>query len=75
MPDTLKPAGRVAIVNWHRRPCEETTILGEPRGPKAELRISPEQTIKAVEPGGLKFAQLVEVPPYHYGAIFERPEP
>ena len=34
----LKPGGRFAIVNWHARPRERTTILGEPRGPKTELR-------------------------------------
>lgn len=68
--DTLKVDGRFAIVNWHQRPREETVILGEPRGPKTELRLSPEQTIKAVEAGGLKLADLVEIPPYHYGAVF-----
>ena len=70
--EALKPTGRFAVVNWHRRPREETAILGEPRGPKTELRISPEETIKSVEPGGLKLAQLVELPPYHYGVVFER---
>jgi hypothetical protein len=35
--------------------------------------MSPDQTIEAVEAGGLKLARLVEVPPYHYGAVFERP--
>jgi hypothetical protein len=48
-------------------------ILGEPRGPKTELRLSPEQTGEAVAPSGLKLSQLVDVPPYHYGAIFENP--
>jgi hypothetical protein len=37
-----------------------------------ELRLSPDQTINSVEAGGMKFADLVEMPPYHYGAIFER---
>jgi protein-L-isoaspartate O-methyltransferase len=73
--ETLKPGGHFAIVNWHARPREQTMILGEPRGPKTELRLSPEQTIAAVEPGGLKLTQLVDVPPYHYGAVFSRPEP
>jgi len=73
--ETLMPSGRFAIVNWHQRPREETTVLGEPRGPKTELRLSPEQTIKAVEPGGLKRAQVVDVSPYHYGVVFERSEP
>jgi SAM-dependent methyltransferase len=70
--ERLKPTGRFAVVNWHRRPREETTVLGEPRGPKTEVRVSPEETIKSVEAGGLKLAQLVEVPPYHYGVVFAR---
>lgn len=68
----LNPGGRLAIVNWHQHPREETVILGEPRGPKTELRLSPQQTIDAVETGGLKLVELVEIPPYHYGAVFER---
>jgi ubiquinone/menaquinone biosynthesis C-methylase UbiE len=71
--ERLKPTGRFAVVNWHQRPREETTILGEPRGPKTEMRISPEETIKSVEAAGLKHVQLVEVPPYHYGVVFQRP--
>jgi ubiquinone/menaquinone biosynthesis C-methylase UbiE len=68
----LKPGGRFVIVNWHQRPREETTVLGEPRGPKTGLRVSPQQTVKAVEPGGLKFTEFVELPPYHYAVVFER---
>ncbi len=71
----LKPAGRFAIVNWHARPREETTILGEPRGPLTELRITPQTTIAAVEPAGFKLNQIVELPPYHYGAIFDSQKP
>jgi len=70
---TLKTSGRFAIVNWHRRPREETMVLGEPRGPKTESRLSPQQTIEDVEPSGLKLAQLVELPPYHYGVVFAQP--
>jgi len=72
--ETLKPGGRFAIVNWHKRPREETVILGEPRGPRTELRLSPQQTIAAVEAGGLGLLHVVEVPPYHYGAVFARRE-
>lgn len=68
----LAPGGRFAVVNWHRRPRAETTVLGEPRGPRTELRITPQQTIDAVAPTGLTFVELVELPPYHYAAIFER---
>jgi SAM-dependent methyltransferase len=69
---SLKRAGRFAIINWHPWPREKTIVLGEPRGPRTELRMSSDQTIKAVEAGGLKFSQIVEVPPYHYGAVFKR---
>jgi ubiquinone/menaquinone biosynthesis C-methylase UbiE len=68
----LKPAGLLAIVNWHARPCAETTILGEPRGPATELRMAPKATIAAVEPYGFMLRDVVEVGPYHYGAVFER---
>jgi SAM-dependent methyltransferase len=68
----LKPGGLFAIVNWHQRPREKTTILGEPRGPKSELRMSPASTIEAVQPSGLIFKRTVEIPPYHYGAVFQK---
>jgi SAM-dependent methyltransferase len=70
--NALVPYGHFAIVNWHARPREQTTILGEPRGPASELRMTPEATIAAVEPGGFKLHQVVELPPYHYGAIFNK---
>ena len=70
---TLTPGGLFAIINWHQRSREETVVLDEPRGPSTESRLSPEQTIEAVESAGLKLAHLVEVPPYHYGAVFEQP--
>jgi ubiquinone/menaquinone biosynthesis C-methylase UbiE len=70
--NTLAPGGLFAIVNWHPRPREETTVLGEPRGPRTELRISPADTIAAVEPSGLRFVRQVEIPPYHYAVIFRR---
>jgi SAM-dependent methyltransferase len=69
---TLKPGGYFAIVNWHKRPRDETPILGEPRGPKTELRMSPEETITSVETSGLELMKVVEVPPYHYGVVFQR---
>jgi SAM-dependent methyltransferase len=70
--EALRPGGRFVIVNWHQRAREETTVLGEPRGPRTELRLSPIETIEAVEAGGLALAGIVELPPYHYGAVFNR---
>ena len=70
----LKSNGRFAIVNWHKRPRDETPVLGEPRGPNTELRMSPNETISSVDGHGLKFVKVVEVPPYHYGVVFKRSE-
>ena len=70
--DVLRPGGLFSVVNWHAKPREQTTVLGEPRGPATELRITPEQTIRSVQMGGLRFAKQVEVSPYHYAVIFER---
>ncbi len=68
----LKPGGRFAIVNWHKRPREETPVLGKPRGPRSEMRMSPEASRAAVEPAGFTIEDVVELPPYHYGAIFRK---
>jgi hypothetical protein len=34
--------------------------------------MSPEEAIKLVERAGLTFTKIVEVPPYHYGVVFQR---
>jgi SAM-dependent methyltransferase len=68
----LKPGGRFAIVNWHQLPREKTTVKGHPRGPSSALRLSPEQTVKSVEAGGFKNKAIIDIPPYYYGAIFEK---
>jgi SAM-dependent methyltransferase len=49
--ESLAPSGLFAIVGWHAGPREETTILGAPRGPATELRMTPAETAEAVEPG------------------------
>ena len=69
----LKPGGRLAVVNWHRRRRDETTVLGQPRGPRTEMRMEPADVAAAVEPAGRQLVRVIELPPYHYGAIFERP--
>ncbi len=69
----LKPGGCFAVVNWHRRPREETTVLGQPRGPRTEMRMTPEEVAAAATEAGLRPVRVVELPPYHYGAICEKP--
>jgi SAM-dependent methyltransferase len=66
----LKPGGRLAIVNWHRLAREKTVVLDQARGPASEMRMSPEQVREVVEPAGFELSRIVQLPPYHYGAIF-----
>lgn len=68
----LKLNGRLAIVNWHAQPREQTQVLGQPRGPATDLRMTPDAVVEAVEPAGLAAIGIIEIPPYHYGAIFEK---
>jgi SAM-dependent methyltransferase len=70
--EILLPRGRFAIVNWHQRPREETTVLGLPRGPKSGLRMSPDLTVSVVTAAGLALDRIIELPPYHYATIFVR---
>jgi SAM-dependent methyltransferase len=65
----LKPGGAIGLINWHARPREETTALGEPRGPATELRIGPAETTAFMKVAGLEPGQIVELPPYHYGVV------
>jgi SAM-dependent methyltransferase len=68
----LVPNGRFAIINWHPIAREETPVPGQPLGPRTELRMSPDATRAVVEPAGFEFEALVELLPYHYGAIFRK---
>ena len=65
----LRPDGRFVVVNWHRRPREETTVLGEPRGPKTEMRMDPKDVAAVARPAGLSLERTIELPPYHYAAV------
>jgi len=71
----IRPGGCFAIVNWHLLPREKTVVLGQPRGPRTELRMTPETVRKLVEPAGFGLETVVDLPPYHYGALFRRAEP
>jgi len=67
----LKPGGSFVIVNWHRRPREETTVAGAPRGPRTEMRMAPDDVAAAVAPSGLVPVRVIELPPWHYGMVFQ----
>ncbi len=66
----LKPGGQFAIVNWHRLSRERTVVMGKPRGPKSEMRMSPDDVRLVVEPVGFTLERFVDLPPFHYGAVF-----
>lgn len=68
----LQPRGKFGVVNWHPIPREQTTVLDRPRGPKTDMRMSPETTATMIEATGFRVVKTVELPPYHYGIIFER---
>jgi SAM-dependent methyltransferase len=71
--ESLRPDGRLVVINWQPLPREETVVAGEPRGPPTELRLSVEET-EATVLDGSEFAlrERVDLPPYHYGLVFER---
>ena len=68
----LKPEGLFGIVNWHRRPRVETVVLGQPRGPKTEMRIEADEVASIAKSSGLLLNRTVELPPHHYGVVFQR---
>ncbi len=71
--DILKPNGRFIVINWHTKPREETTVLGKPRGPRNDLRMSPNDVREIIDRSGLVFEKVIELKPYHYGSIFKKP--
>jgi len=72
--EALEPDGRFVVVNCRAFPRETTRIDGEPRGPPSELRLSPNETERTVREaaGALTLERSVDLPPYHYGLVFER---
>ncbi len=65
----LVPGGKLGIMHWNYDP---TT----PRGPSMSIRPRPEQCRAWAEQVGFKLlpSGLVDLPPYHYGFVFERPD-
>ncbi|TYO96831.1 methyltransferase family protein [Geothermobacter ehrlichii] len=63
----LAPKGKLAVIHWNYDP---TT----PRGPSMEIRPRPEQCQAWAEDAGFQLLPpgLIDLPPYHYGMLFER---
>jgi len=69
----LRPGGTLAVVNWLPLPREHTVVLGKPRGPKTEMRMSSDDVGRTLEPAGFTLENVIDLPPYHYGAIYRMP--
>lgn len=69
---SLRPGGRFLVVDWRTRPEEGTAGDGESPGPPEAYRRTSEETRLAVAPAGFELAAEVDIPPHHYGLIFER---
>lgn len=68
--EALTDDGLFAVVNWRPTPREETTVLGEARGPPTALRMAPAETIERCRAAGFDLDALIDLPPYHYAAVF-----
>ncbi len=64
----LAPGGRLGIIHWRPDPAT-------PRGPPMEIRPRPEQCAGWAEAAGFQLFHpgVVDIPPYHYGLLLERP--
>lgn len=63
----LKPGGLLGVMHWNYDPAT-------PRGPSMAIRPRPEQCRQwAIEAGFQPASERIELPPYHYGFIFQRP--
>lgn len=66
----LKPGGLFIIINWHARPRADSIVLGQPRGPKDDTRMSPQDVAGVVIAGGFTPGPVIDLPPCHYAAVF-----
>lgn len=71
--ELLKSKGKFVVINWYNRPREETVVLGLPRGPKTEMRMSPEHLSCLLVSAGFIFEKTVDVSAYHYASVFTKP--
>ncbi len=69
---TLMPGGQFAVINWHHRPREDTTVLDVARGPQTNMRMNPDQVAEDATRAGFRLHGVIELPPYHYGVVFDK---
>lgn len=64
----LSPGGKLGIIHWNYDPAT-------PRGPSMDIRPHPEQCRAWAEQVGFRRLKsgILDLPPYHYGMVLERP--
>lgn len=62
--DVLQPAGRVAIVDWHKRPL--------PQGPEMDHKLAREQVVDEMGRAGYRLVAEPDPVPYQYVLVFAR---
>ena len=62
----LQPGSLASLIHWNFDP--ET-----PRGPPMEIRPTPDQLQQIVAEVGFTVGGKIELPPHHYGFVFEKP--
>ncbi len=64
----LVPGGLLGVIHWNYDPAT-------PRGPSMEIRPRPEQCRDWAIQAGFQLCEpgIIELPPYHYGIVLDRP--
>ena len=62
--DKLKPAGRIAIIDWHKGPL--------PHGPRPQWKLSAGQVTEETAAAGLCLLDRPEFLPYQYFFVLQR---
>src|SRR5690348_6554431 len=65
----LRPGGTLGIIHW-------IYDAGTPRGPPLSIRPRPEQCARWAASAGFQLSGApIELPPYHYGLVAQKPSP
>jgi len=65
----LKPGGRFVVIQLVSDPPRANHGIGAPRGPRTDMRMTPESVLDAVRLAGFEQLQAVDLPPFHYGIL------
>jgi len=58
----LKPGGRIAVIDWHKRPT--------PEGPGLEHRLARERVVEEMTAAGYRLVEESDILPHQYFLVF-----